>query len=234
MSTVNTVLPEFRGFAVQYDPTIKPYFMTSVIEQLRIIVSKPLGKELLDDIADAQPIHRTAGSGSDDLKDIQFPLGINVVVVPAMGKDAVQLSQSGFKLGYRPGTAIKDVLVPSDNAFHNATYKRSDGQVELCSYHADEGGSNAEAFNKQHSSDGQGTVSVMKFTNAQIMTRKGEPALPFMVLAHELIHCLHHVTGTTFNLNEEPRTVGFPPYDTEKYTEQKFRAAFNKDARKTY
>lgn len=233
MASVNSVLPEFPGFAVQYDPAMKPYFVTSVVEAMRIVVSKPIGASLVAEIAAARPSFRTPGATSK-LGDIQFPIGINVVVVPAVGGDAVTWSQSTMKMGYGAGSDVKNVLVPSSHEYHNQTYRRTDGTTEVCAYHMDDGGSVAEAYDVNHTTDGQGTVSVMKFTNAQIQTRKGEKSWPFIVLAHELIHCLHHVTGTKLEMNEEPRSVGFPPYDTETYTEQKFRAAFNLPPRNMY
>ena len=70
----------------------------------------------------------------------------------------------------------------------------------------------------------------------------------FIALAHELIHCMHYVTGTCYrapkaSLNlkedsplaqEEARTTGLFPYDNEPLSENAFRRAFGLPLRTEY
>src|SRR5215207_7336281 len=82
MSVVKKKLPQFPGFAVQYDPKFKPFFVSMVLEELRRIASKALGRKLLKDIADARPRSRKAlDNASAEVKAIKFEKGINVVMV---------------------------------------------------------------------------------------------------------------------------------------------------------
>lgn len=220
MGAVTKKLPEFKGFAVQYDPSKSPFFISMVLEDLRHIASKPIGKTLLAAIADARPrARRAAKNSNEEAKAIKFFKGINVVVVPT----TMQYTQSGYKMGFT-GRGMEKALQPSTHAAHN---------VEGCPYYP-AGGSCAEAGDIVAAGDGTGSVSIMKYTNAQIMTSKGEATYSFIVLAHELIHSLHHVTGTRRDNEEELWTTGIGKYSDEPMTENAIRAAFGLKLREAY
>jgi hypothetical protein len=74
----------------------------------------------------------------------------------------------------------------------------------------------------------------MKYTNAQILTGKGEATHSFVVLAHELIHSLHHVTGTRRDNGEEDWTTGIGAFVDEAMSENAFRKAFGLKLREKY
>jgi Effector protein len=220
MPIVSNKLPEFPGFAVRYDSSAKPFFQSMVLEDLRRINSKPIGKKLLEDIAAARPRARAAGAASNaDARAIVFEAGVNVVMVPT----SMEYTQSGYKMAFT-GVGVQKSLKPSTAASHN---------IKDCPYHP-AGGSCAEAADITAAGDGTGTVSIMKYTNAQILTGKGEATHSFVVLAHELIHSLHHVTGTRRDNGEEDWTTGIGVYAAEPMTENAVRAAFGLKLREKY
>lgn len=220
MAIVSHKLPEFPGFAVRYDPNSKPFFVAMVLEDLRRIASKPIGKKLLEDIAAARPRARAAGASSNaEAKEIVFEAGVNVVMTPT----SMEYTQSGYKMAFT-GKGVEKALTPSTHASHN---------VKDCPYHP-AGGSCAQAADIAAAGDGTGTVSIMKYTNAQILTGKGEATHSFVVLAHELIHSLHHVTGTRRDTGEEDWTTGIGIYANEPMTENAIRTAFGMKLREKY
>jgi hypothetical protein len=220
MPIVSNKLPEFPGFAVRYDSSAKPFFQSMVLEDLRRINSKPIGKKLLEDIAAARPKARAASANANAAaKEIVFEAGVNVVMVPT----SMEYTQSGYKMAFT-GVGVEKSLKPSTAASHN---------VKGCPYHP-AGGSCAEAADITAAGDGTGTVSIMKYTNAQILTGKGEATHSFIVLAHELIHSYHHVTGTRRYNGEEDWTTGIGVYAAEPMTENAVRAAFGLKLREKY
>lgn len=220
MTVVTRTLPDFPGFAVQYDEAKSPYFTTMVLEDLRNIARKPIGQKLLDDIAAARPTSRAASQTSnEEAKAVKFSDGINVVMVPT----TMQLTQSGYRMAFT-GNGFEKTLQPSSHASH---------RIPGCPYWP-AGGSCAEAADITAAGNGTGSVSIMKYTNAQIVTSKGEAAPSFIVLAHELIHSLHHVTGKRRDIDEEPWTTGIGKYSNEPMTENAIRAAFGLELRKAY
>ncbi len=56
----------------------------------------------------------------------------------------------------------------------------------------------------------------------------------FIVLAHELIHALHRVTGTRHSQDEAARSTGIGPYADEELTESAIRTEFGLPRRNTY
>jgi len=220
MPIVSNKLPEFPGFAVRYDPATKPFFESMVLEDLRRIKSKDIGKKLLEDIAAARPRARAAPQNANaEARAIVFEAGVNVVMVPT----TMEYSQSGYKMAFT-GKGVEKALKPSAHASHN---------VEGCPFHP-AGGSCAEAADITAAGDGTGTVSIMKYTNAQIVTSKGEATQSFVVLAHELIHSFHHVTGTRRDQGEEDWTTGIGAFADEPMSENKIRAAFGLKLREKY
>jgi hypothetical protein len=148
---------------------------------------------------------------------------VNVIITPAAN---INFIQSGFKADkvYGDGGSMSITgLKPSAAASHN---------LDNCPFHID-GGSAAMAIDPTAADNGRGCCSIMYFTNAQIMTRKGESANPVVVLAHELIHSLHHVTGT-IHKDEELVTSGIGQYADLPMTENAFRKAFGIKLRVEY
>lgn len=224
MSTTNKKLSDFPGFAISYDPKTKPFFQSQVVEAMRKLASVDLGKQLLKGIADAKPkVRKHHASLTPAAKKISFSSGINVVITPAAD---INFIQSGFKAdkvyGDHGAMSITG-LKPSAAASHN---------IAGCPFHID-GGSAAMAIDPTAADNGRGTCSIMYFTNAQVMTRKGEAANPVVVLAHELIHSLHHVTGTVHK-DEELVTSGIGQYADLPMTENAFRKAFGIKLRVEY
>jgi hypothetical protein len=221
MSVSKYKLVAYPGFGVQIESTTNPFFVSMVFEDLKRIESKPIGKKLLADIAAARPRARSASAASSaEAKAIEFFDGVNVVIVPT----TMTYNQSGFKMGYGSGSSMERTLQPSATAAHN---------VKGCPYYP-VGGSSAQAADIMAAGDGTGSVSIMKYTNAQIMTSKGEATASFIVLAHELIHSLHHVTGTRRDDVEEQWTTGLGIYADEAMTENAIRKAFGVKLREAY
>ena len=106
MAETISVLPEFPGFAVQYDSASNPFFSAIMVENLRKLKSVALGKSLLEQIAAAQPKHRGT-----------FPLGVNVMCVPFH----MRYIESGFRTTstYIDNKQVLDGMKPSPNKEHN-------------------------------------------------------------------------------------------------------------------
>jgi len=220
MSMTRAKLPEFPGFGVQYDPVAKPFFVSNVLEDLRRIASKEIGRTLLASINAARPRSRAPTRAiNEEGRKVKFARGINVMMIPT----SMAYTQSGFKMDWT-GNGMEKSLKVSTQAHHN---------VPGCPYHP-AGGSNAEAMDPMAATDGTGTVSLMRFTNAQIVTSKGEATQSFIVLAHELIHSLHHVTGTKKDTGEEDWTSGLGLYVGELMSENTFRKMFGLPPRGAY
>ncbi len=208
MPTVTEVLPEFTGLAVEYDISKNPFFKPIVIENLRKIKSVTLGETLLRRIGRAQP--RSRGT---------FLPSINVLFKPMGGK----YSQAGTIFG---GMGL---TLPSSHADYNPVMRADDGSISHACPFCIVGGSANAAVDTMAAGNGTGTVCDLLFTNTQIVTSKGEKTLPFIVLAHELIHsyhCLYGVRKETGD-DEELKTTGVGRWlGTNNVTENKFREAF--------
>ncbi len=75
----------------------------------------------------------------------------------------------------------------------------------------------------------------MRFTNVQVVTRRGEKAEPYVVLAHELIHSLHCLQGIKMDgRDEELWTTGLGKYENNPMSENVFRAQFGLAKRQRY
>ena len=227
MARVTKAFSEFPGIGVCYDPRKKPYFEINLLEDLRTLASRPLGAGLLEALGNARPTNRrvsqTLGS---DLRSIKFIKGINVMCVPT----TMTFIQSGYKLDgfYGDSGFVTTGLKASTAKQHNP-----DG----CAFYAS-GGSFAEAADPTFSGNGEGTVSIMHYTNAQIFSQGSgvrETTYPHIVLAHELIHSLHHLTGTRNEAGkEEEWTTGINEFADEPLSENKIREEFGLPLRLAY
>jgi hypothetical protein len=222
MAETRVVLPEFPGFAVQYDLMANPFFEPIVVETLRKIKTVELGKTLLTGINAADPKFRG-----------DFPVGINVIIKPLVA--GMQYNQSGYKptKTWGSGGAFKVVgMVASSLAGHNLKRQVGDKTVD-CPFWKD-GTSANMAVNTAFTGKDQGTVCYVTFSNAQFMTSKGEPCQPYIVLAHELIHSLHCLEGKHAGADEELLTSGEGKYADEPMSEAAFRRAFRLASRAAY
>lgn len=213
MALITQVLNNFPGFAVQYDPSKNPFFRPIMEENLRKLKQVSAGKSLLSEIQVAKP----AARGS-------FPNNINVICVPTH----LNFTQSGFK---------RDVLYDSDGQA-NVTGMTASNQARFapqgCPFWM-AGGSHNSAVNQTAATNATGSVCYMHFTNVQVMTRKGEKAEPYVVLAHELIHSLHCLQGTKMDgKDEELWTTGLGKYSNNPMSENCFRRQFGLAERTQY
>ncbi len=170
MAQVLELLAEFPMFAVRYDPAQNPFFKSIVLENLRQLKGTSVGTKLLKLIEDARPTSRS-----------DFPPNVNIIVEP----QPMTFVQSGLKRGFVAGSATDRTLeTTSEEKF----------SPEGCPFYK-VGGSQNQAVDTAATDNGQGTVCIMKFTNVEITTTKGEATNPFVVLAHELIHSWHCLYG---------------------------------------
>jgi hypothetical protein len=213
MPEVTKVLEEFPGFAVRYDQTTRPLFRAIVKETLRRLTTVAIGNELLGAIAAARPHSRA-----------DFLPGVNVLCIPTR----INVTQSGYRrevLDDVDGTEKITGMTPT------TLPKFSPPRCRF--WHA--GGSSNEAVDQTAGSNATGTVCLMRFSNAPVVTDKGESTHAFIVLAHELIHSLHALQGVTIESgDEELWTTGLGRYARERMTENAFRHQFGIVLRKHY
>ena len=227
MAFVTKKLEEFPGFGIYYDPNVKPFFKSNLLEDLRQLASKPLGRDLLNRIANAKPKKRSVSSTLlKELQAIKFPSRVNVMCMPT----SMDFVQSGNKkdIAVVSGQVVP-VLLKSTKDPHNPANCRFYGS----------GGSFAEAADPAFSGSNKGgTVSIMHYTNAQTFSQgsgEREHTWPFIVLAHELIHSLHHLLGSRNEQGEEEDwTTGIGKFLDEPLSENKMRDAFGLPRRKGY
>lgn len=224
MAAVISVLPEFKGFAAEYDPNSNPFFEAICVDNLRKIKTVELGKQLLAGIENATPQSRST-----------FPLGVNVILRPLL--NGMQYNQSGLKPLKNWGATGAPFklagMVKSEHPGHNLTRKQENGAVVDCPFWKD-GTSANEAVDKSATINKKGTVCHVTFSNAQFMTSKGESCVSFIVLAHELIHSLHCLQGVHAGDQEELLTSGEGVYSDEPMSEAAFRNAFGMKKRSAY
>ncbi len=141
-----------------------------------------------------------------------FPIGVNVMCKPK----AVKYVESGYSPMFGKLVANPAQVSPKG-----------------CR-HTIVGSSLNASRDPTASENGQGSVCDMEFTNAQMITSKGETAYPFVVLAHELIHSYHCLYGIKKADDEEQWASGLGIYATDPLTENVFRSQFNLGPRKEY
>ena len=214
----------FPGIGIQYDSSsAHALFRETLRNDLYQISSRSLGRQLLDQIADARPrVRTTANSHSSATRAIVFRPGINVVITPTI----VHYVQRGYRRGQYIGSSTTErEIVPSNRPEHNVDhlpYYRTNGSF-------------TEAVDAHAADDGTGTVSVIRYSNATMRVEGGVVTPSFIVLVHELIHALHHVTGTRLNDHaEELWTTGIGHYGQYRMTENTFRWYFGLPERPSY
>lgn len=92
-----------------------------------------------------------------------------------------------------------------------------------------EGGSVTKSGNDASSSDGTGAISSIKWDPKNTDTPDGSRP-PFIALAHELIHCLYNLAGTSNLTNgdagkkqDEMRVTGLKGFEQEPISENRIR-----------
>nr|WP_076588712.1 M91 family zinc metallopeptidase [Vibrio ostreicida] len=195
----------FPGFAAKFDANEHPYFREIMEENLRKLKSVAAGKALLSEIQAARPVVR----GS-------FPPTVNVMCVPTH----INFTQSGFKRLVHYDMNYKEHVTGISPS------KQAKFAPKGCPFWM-AGGSHNAAADPKAATNSFGSVCFMHFSNVQVMTRKGEKADPYVVLAHELIHSLHCLQGTTIDgKDEELWTTGLGKYADNPMSENAFRRQF--------
>lgn len=205
----------YPGFAFKVDTERNPFLVPQALEAMDLLAKVEVGRELFARIEAATPAVRS-----------EFPKGINVIVQAT--EDRIHFVEKGHKLAVihdREGRRIVTGMTKSAHPAHSIDSK--------CRFHID-GTSSNSAVDKMAESNGKGSVCYLYYSNAQIMTRKEEPTIPHIVLAHELIHSSHSLAGTTKDEDEEEWTTGIGEYKDEPMSENAFRAAFGLAARKVF
>ncbi|HEX8716862.1 MAG TPA: M91 family zinc metallopeptidase [Gemmatimonadaceae bacterium] len=204
-------LAAFPTISVQYDPAANPFFRPIVVEALDRINSCAAGKQLLKNIAEAKPASRA-----------DFPQGVNVMVMP----QPVSFVTSGYKQAWVPGGGMTKTLEKSPDPRHVA--------ANGCPFYILGGSLNA-AKDPSASTNKTGSVCKMLFTNVQVVTTNGEKSQPAIVLAHELIHSWHCLTGIKKDgPDEEQWTTGLGKFATEPLCENVIRTQLGVQPRNAY
>jgi len=201
-------LPSYPGLVIKYIPENNPFFEIIVLEALGRIKSLNSGRKLLDDISKTNP-------EEDGVSDIEWPsdYGCKVLIVPTSERTFLQD-------GYR---RVFGNLVPVP-----ASGNRPFNPTPLS-------GSCNCAKNQVLASNGRGSIATVSFNNTIMKTSGGETAYPFVVLAHELIHALHALSGNKKDGNDEELwTTGIGVYSDEKLSENAIRKDANLPLRTVY
>ncbi len=203
---------ELKGFGFNYDPSSQPFFKALVKENLRKLYTLPTGKLILKAIKSAKPAHTS-----------YFPKGVNVVFQPPLTRD-----------WHTPGYSPKANKITDQGRFDAFQKARSGDDLTAQEMIQLEGkgklipGINAKTQvqeeSKKFASDGTGSVSVLFYSNTEILSDTGTWFIPHITMGHELIHCLHALLGETDpdNRKEEYKTVGMKGY-AGTYTENVLR-----------
>jgi hypothetical protein len=186
----------YDGIEVQIPRDYKQrvQFGENVKECLDHIRQLPTGDILLNQIKHAVPLAVSPTiANSPAIRDLQFDISINVIIMP----NVVRYMQSGHM-------EVFGEMVESRNPAHNpprgAFWRRAGTGAET------------EALDDEAASKpGFGSKAVIRFSNAQMSSSLETP--PFIVLAHELIHAVHHLYGVRWDGQEEDRTTGTGNFD---------------------
>lgn len=220
-------LESYPGLGVLYEANQNPFFKKIIETNLLHLSTKTVGISLLGKIQNSRPQYRH-----------NFPAGINVIFTPLK----VRFVEGGFKLqmGYLspehglsgqppvPLGMTRDVKNSRIQDFKEKAFgiKKEAGLPMTTSGL----GVLHESMHQTHASDGTGSVCIVEFNNARVPLKDR----PYIYLAHELIHCLHSLTGTKHVQNDEPATVGLGQHANDALTENRFLEAFGLPRRTHY
>jgi len=202
-------LPDYAGICICYEKTAHPFFEVAVLEALSRIKATRTGAELLRLIGETTPSFKG---------DATFPSGMKVMIVPVADS---KVMPRGYKTLFGHHTF--------DQALYDADQRplRPKGTTGETVHIA----SSQAAASKA----GEGTVVTIQFTNVINHTTKGEFAPACVMLAHELIHAYHALSGNKKDgPDEELFTVGLGEFSGERISENKIRGDLRLEPRKEY
>ena len=198
-----------RKIGICYDSAQQPFFEALVMENLKLLWQSAAARNLFDAIDAARPARTHGGDQAKFNVVIQPPLG-RKLVAPGMTSSGAMRDQGKFDQwkGYDPaGETDRCALIPTMSA-----------KVA------------AQAVDRTAGEDGTGSAAWVYYSNYEIITKSGTWLPPFITLGHELIHCLHYLTGTCRTghggKDEEWATVGIKGFAGETHTENGIRADF--------
>lgn len=187
----------YPGISFEWD-FHHPMFKAIVEEDLARINDTPTGRMLLLQIGGSRPqVTSTVGSKQKSVRDINFPAGVNLIIVPA----DQDLYQSGYKssISATESGSVTKTFEPSGFPQHNPQGRNFHSTTAAFTI----------AVDTEAATDGRGTISVIKYSNASMMSSGiGIMSPSFIILAHELVHAAHHIQGTKVDDGEEDRTIG--------------------------
>ncbi|GAA4651389.1 hypothetical protein GCM10023116_36730 [Kistimonas scapharcae] len=210
MDEITILLPDFPGFAVRFHGNDNPFFRLIMEENLRKLKTVPIGESLLHEIQQARP----AVCGS-------FPMLVNIIFIP----HHLNFTQCGYKRNVMYDEQGK-AHVFGMTATNQASFSPPDRPFWMPR------GSHNWPVDMMAASNDTGSVCFLKFSNVHIVTGKGEPTYPFVVLAHELIHCLQGRQKD--GKDEELWTTGIGKYSDNPMSENSFRRQFGLPLRTEY
>jgi hypothetical protein len=182
-----------------------------VEDALAKISSTVTGGTLLQLIGSSRPQFRS-----------DFPKGVNIIITPQQDRTYVQ---SGHSRQWT-GNGMERTLITNTHPQMN--------HVGHDFWYAGSGSCNAGLDPTKAEQRGVGTVCKMYYDSSQMLTSKGESTLPFIVLAHELIHSYHCLNGIKKPNDEEEWTTGIGQFRWEPFTENQIRLEAGLPMRESY
>jgi hypothetical protein len=202
------VQSSFAGIFLDYDTGTNTFFGVNVNDYLTKINSKSVGKALLTALG-------TGGAPNNP--------AYNVLIKPMAqaGLDAMYIDKRFTKAELRSPT----VKTLEDNKTKRWEGLKMGGGV----------GSGAQAEDWTGAENGTGSTSVVVWNSSQTVFQDKIMIPHFILLAHELIHCLHNLLGTNKGgtkitvgsesiKHEEVYCVGLGDYAGDAITENAIRA----------
>jgi hypothetical protein len=213
---VTRTLPSYPQIAVRYKPETNPNFETVIAGLLDQIAAAPTGQVLLNDISAATPAARSAPPLDPTDRDAAgrfvqppFPPGINVIIEPTKRRQ------------------WKEVAVPDDPSrrVRVAGFVSANEHEALDQDHAGpERVVELQDDGTEVRGGGGGSVCIVYFNEEVAWTRRGEPVVPEVALAHELVHARHSLYGEKKEgKDEEHWTTGLYKFRGDPLTENKIR-----------
>ena len=220
MAEISGPIARFEKMAIRYNPQKHPWFQQILLENLNLLRTKSVGQALFSRIAAATPQSRG-----------DYGHSINIICSPSH----VEYVQSRHKFKAYTNLNnewVKEGIFASANEAHIA--RRGDTECRFRYYTKSGFGSYVKKIDGGAAENGTGSVCELYFANTQLLTGKGESTQPFIVLAHELIHCVHALEGINAGVHEEKWTTGINQYRNERMSENAFRDALGIDRRESY
>ncbi|MCP5208482.1 MAG: hypothetical protein H7A01_14850 [Hahellaceae bacterium] len=201
-----------KGISVEFDTGTNTFFGVAVEDALKKIGSKPIGKSLLDALGATKAPNNA---------------NHNVLIVPVHdgGKDAY-----GNTMFFDKRFTRGQIGQPSPETIKKeATTKwqglKMGGGV----------GSGAQADDWTGAENGTGSSSKLVLNTSQYVLEGGVMIPGFILIAHELVHCLHNLLGTNKGgtkitvgneliKHEEVYCVGLGDYTNEPICENSIRS----------